>query len=292
MKTTGRDRKIRASFEFLRSKSKSRSVFSLEELSAASGWTEYNARTNISKRLKGFVTKNAAGNAYSADSSIADVKYDNFLSLFRQADLLTPKYNEYQYSKVLIIELYLPLTCEAELRRALNRLSYSDTLLEKLQTIDSVRLEKAFPRHEGEQLTTFHARLCGLIGDYFSGYSIGQVAGRFRVADLVSRAEAADLDAEGEDYLLDETTAVVKFIVPIQSSETLISADGSPETKQLALDLALDLGEDREIEQIEWLFRNVFLSSILNTVGQAEIWAVESGARFQLNRYISERRDQ
>jgi len=49
------------------------------------------------------------------------------------------------------------------------------------------------------------------------------VNGRFRIQDLVSRVEAANSEAGGKPYLIDETTAIVRFIFPCGKVEGLIA---------------------------------------------------------------------
>ena len=69
-------------------------------------------------------------------------------------------------------------------------------------------------------------------------------------------AEAAGIQESGGRYLIDETTAVTRFIFPC--------------------------GGDAQV--IRWFFEALFVQSIIQVVnGEAEIWMVESGLVNQLH---------
>jgi hypothetical protein len=285
---TGSFAKIRASFEFLQERAKRKATFTVEDLSRASGWTEYNARMNISKRLKSFVAKGSPQGTFKPKSKILDVSYQDYSSLFRQADVLAPEYDEHVYGQVLVVELFLPLSCEDKLRKALDRLFYKNMVREKLQIIGVDRLRKIFAQQRAESEDSYFERLCAVFAEYFGGYSISHVQGRFRFGNLLTRTEAFEAGSRGDEYLLDETTAAVKFIVPLQSSESIAVNEEEAHATQLSLDMDM---QKAELEQIEWLFRHIFVSTILNTVGQAEIWVLETGAKSRLNKYVAEGTD-
>jgi hypothetical protein len=59
----------------------------------------------------------------------------------------------------------------------------------------------------------YRKRVADQLAQLIAGYSISQ-AGRFRVGDVMSRRDAAQKLVERTQYLIDETTAVVKFIMP------------------------------------------------------------------------------
>ena len=95
-----------------------------------------------------------------------------------------------------------------------------------------------------------------LIDQKFGGYSIYHVDGRFRADDLMTREEAMASQITGQRYLVDETTAVVRFIFPCQQSEA---------------------------DTIRFLFRKLFMNPITDQVsGEDQIWVVESGSRSQV----------
>ena len=83
------------------------------------------------------------------------------------------------------------------------------------------------------------------------------MAGRFRGEDLCTRAEAAALEKTGR-HLIDETTAVTRFIFPCD--------------------------EPGEMKQVRWFFDRLFIQSIIEVVnGEDEIWMVESGMENRLH---------
>jgi hypothetical protein len=288
-----RDEMIRSSFEYLRKKAESGESFTVFELAEQTNWTPLYARTNISKRIKQFLAedKNRPGN-YTVKSKIHDVNYEAYSSLFKQADVLVPDYNEHQHPDVVVYELFLPLTCEDKLRKALDKLFYENTIREKVKGMEIKEIQNLFGVKANEDNDAFIERVCKTAGNKFGGYSINHVVGRFRKSKLLSKSEAAIREENGEDYLIDETTAVVKFIFPVETTEILVEE----QQYGLPVQLSLDLGDMRdklkeELRLIDWLFRNLFITTILNTVGQEQIWVLEGGKRIQLTRYVASTRD-
>jgi len=99
----------------------------------------------------------------------------------------------------------------------------------------------------------------------FGGYSILHVSGRFRAAQLMTQVEGK----KAERYLVDETTAVVRFIVPCRE-------EGGWTPAQVA-------------DLVRWSFDNLFVSSILEVVNaEDEIWLVESGMKNRLHIWRAE----
>jgi hypothetical protein len=87
-------------------------------------------------------------------------------------------------------------------------------------------------------------------------------------------------------YLVDETTAVVRFIIPCTPS----SSCEAPDKGKLAGQLLLDGTKTRaEENRIRWFFSNLFVERISEVVGgEDEIWVLESGMRNQLHIWRSE----
>ena len=90
----------------------------------------------------------------------------------------------------------------------------------------------------------------------FRGYSIYHVTGRFFVfGDMVLTAgfESYSLAKTGSKYLIDETTAVARFVFPCTPAE---------------------------VEKVQYLFEALFVDPITEQIsGEDEIWVVESGNR-------------
>lgn len=162
-------------------------------------------------------------------------------------------------SKVLIYDFLMPLTNEEHLRMTLDSLFYKDRVRARLGTIGVAKLAKKYPRQEAESEAIYFDRLLDFIKGHFVGYSIYHVDGRFRSDRLLTQDQAAALQKTGERYLIDETTAVTRFIFPYL--------------------------DDQELSAIQQLFQVLFVRSIIQLVnGEEQIWMVQSGsAGYQLH---------
>jgi len=92
----------------------------------------------------------------------------------------------------------------------LDALFYKDTIKFRLNLLDPLLLRAQFPAARGRIERRLLERVCQFVGGKFGGYSILHVSGRFRAAQLMTQVEGK----KAERYLVDETTAVVRFIVP------------------------------------------------------------------------------
>ena len=125
--------------------------------------------------------------------------------------------------------------------------------------------------------------ICLWISSKFGGYSINHVAGRFKTGDkLLTLLEAAQLQGNGARYLIDETTAIVKFIFPC----------GNPIKKEIPNLLqyfgdnsgAASKSLEEDAKRIRFLFNTLFVRVILEIIdGQDEIWMLESGLENRLH---------
>ena len=180
----------------------------------------------------------------------------------------------------------MPLANEGHLRTALDALFYKDTISSKLKSIGLSEVEKHFERETKDTDDTYLDRACKWVSDKFGGYSIHHVNGRFRAASLLTLAEAADAQKDGDRYLIDETTAVVRFIFPC----------GEPGESEIQLLWGFDTDEAgnspdaiKEYENTRWFLHALFVESILQVVnGEDEIWMLESGMRNSLHRWVIE----
>ncbi|MQA00759.1 MAG: hypothetical protein GEU80_15785 [Dehalococcoidia bacterium] len=164
---------------------------------------------------------------------------------------------------VSIYEFLLPLTREKELRAALDDLFYEDTLSQRLQEIGLDRLTQVVPRMGDEADDEYETRVVVRVADLFGGYSIGHVNGRFRIGNLQTRAEAIQTHDAGRPYLVDETTAAVKFIVPLA-------------TQPSPAGLALDEVALQEAGEVRDLFQELFVKAVIRAVGgEEEVWFLE-----------------
>jgi len=86
--------------------------------------------------------------------------------------------------------------------------------------------------------------------------------------------------AIGKDYLIDETTAIVRFIFPIgipTKRDIDYQYNSSPEQKKIVK------RNNMEAEKIRFIFKNIFVKSILDLVNaEDEIWMLERGIKNDL----------
>ena len=167
-----------------------------------------------------------------------------------------------RHDGLVIYEFLLPLTRERELRSALDELFYKDTIIHRLGEIGLDTVERWVPRDAGESHDDYTKRVAEYAGGLFGGYSISHVDGRFLADRLRTRSDAADRLREGGDYLIDETTAVVRF-VPLSGSERELGEDRA-------------MADDAEPDRVRQLFFGLFVEAVVRTVqGEEEIWLVE-----------------
>lgn len=146
----------------------------------------------------------------------------------------------------------MPLTHETELRTTLDKLFFTDTLLRKLRAIQPRDLERHFTRLTEASDDEYLNQIVDFIGAHFVGYSISHVDGRFRAVGILAYDEVAFLLKSERRYLIDETTAVTRFIFPY---------DG-----------------DEELERIRFLFHELFVNSMIELAkSEQEVWMLESG---------------
>jgi hypothetical protein len=157
----------------------------------------------------------------------------------------------------------MPLTNEAYLRTTLDALFFKDTLLARLKTIAAAELQRRFPRNAGVTDDAYFGEILRFIEERFVGYSISHVDGRFRSGKVLTQDEVADFQKLGLKYLIDETTAVTRFIFPYQN--------------------------DDELEKIRYLFHSLFVRSIIQLVnGEEQIWMLESGPQSKVHIWQAE----
>ncbi len=113
------------------------------------------------------------------------------------------------------------------------------------------------------------------------GYSIYLVNGRYRADKLASRAEVVNRPFAYGSYIVDETTAIVRFILPVKT-------DAEKFERGKILEPATDsFHASKRAELIRWLFLNFFAEALISVVqNEDEIWLLESGMRSAFYRWI------
>jgi hypothetical protein len=186
-----------------------------------------------------------------------------FLRYLSESPRATVQYRR-QVKKHASFRLLLPLANELVLRDTLDYLFYSDRIARRIGILDRTILEAHFPKAAGEREAGYRKRIAEDIAGYFGGYSVHNVAGRFRGGRLLEYEEAASLSRHaGKKYVFDETSAAIDFVVPI----AVEGAGPDPEGFLRA-----------EVLKIRWLFMELLMNAILESInGEAEIWLMESG---------------
>jgi hypothetical protein len=249
----GGDENQRKVFEFITEHLDSQEPFTKDDLENITTWQGKTFQTYWSKQFEQFFVPAPAGKYRVSESFRRFTDWDKFQQHVTQVRRVASDYKRLIYENVLTFEFFMPLSNEAHLRTTLDALFYKDTILARLKAQDERDLSHHFPKESNEKEEAQLNRLCEWIAPRFVGYSISHVSGRFRAERLSTREEAANPSLRRR-YLIDETTAVTRFIFPCQN--------------------------ESEAAQIRWLFEILFVQSIIQLVnGEAEIWMVESGSR-------------
>ena len=148
------------------------------------------------------------------------------------------------------------------------------------------KLAEVVKRNSGETAEAFYTRVVELAAARFGGYSVSHVSGRYKAAKLMTRHSALEHVTAGGRYLIDETTAVVRFIIPCQTGAFTFSDTLEPTPDWLELFEAPDGALEEEVHLVRKLFFLLFVETVVRTVkGEEEIWLVESGVSDRLYRW-------
>lgn len=243
-------------------------VITFKELLKVTDWSENNLETNISKRIREFLIDNykrgvsLTERRYYVNRNILNVDLEDFHDLFRQKNWIFSRYNLLEHERVRIYDFYLPLTNENLLRQNLDELFFKDTLNKRLKAINLDELTPIYEQNDHETVPDYYMRLTKEASNLFWGYSISHVGGRFRTGDKILTKEQA-AKKKGKAYLVDETTAVVRFIFPHEE------------------------GKEEYHKRLDQLFRLLFVKAITeSTPDEDEIWLLESLGNTTLHRYV------
>ena len=244
----------RLAYLFLTEHLQSQEVFSLKDFQEATTWSNKSFRTYLSKQFRGFLHEVKEDSYRVTETFRPYVIWRKFREHVTQVRRVVTKYAPLKFDKVLIYEFFMPLAHENVLRTTLDSLFYKDTIIARLKTLDSSKLKEHFPREDNEAETDYFLRLCSWIEGKFQGYSISHVDGRFRAERLSTWDEVAKIRKQGRRYLIDETTAITRFIFPCDDKD--------------------------EAGKVEFLFHQLFVESIIQLInGEDEIWMIESGMK-------------
>ena len=245
----------RAAHRFFAERLNTLAPFTKQDLRNATGWSEKTVNTHWSKQFKGFIEKLDDGTYRVRERFRQFLDWRKFRSLVTQVKTRPVTYNP-TTCDVVVYEFYIPLTHESALRVTLDSLFYKDAILPRLRRIGVASMKKHFEWQANDDEDSYFERACDFVDSKFGGYSIYHVNGRFRAAKLSTQDGAAEINHSGR-YLIDETTAVSRFIFPCENGEP---------------------------DKVRFLFKELFINAITEQVsGEDEIWVVESGMRNQIN---------
>ncbi len=256
-----------AAFDFLQ-KVGPNGEFTLAQLSDATGWTQSTAKTHIGKHYGDWVV--LSGTKYRVLPEFRRITKEQFLRHCSQVRRVYTDYTVSDYGALCIFEFLLPMSRETQLRTTLDGLFYADALSQRFDELDPTRVEGMLSRNRKESDKDYRARLLEQVSDWFGGYSISLVSGRFRAASLRTRTEAVKHQlATGRPYLIDETTAAVRFIVPLPASKR------NPSQPNLDFSQSRKAIESEAIRVRETFFA-LFVEAVIRIVNAEDvIWLLE-----------------
>lgn len=245
-------------FEFLTNKFKSQDAFSKEDLRQAAGWSKSTFDTYWPKQLKQLLVHSPDGGYRVSESFLRVSSLKGFLAHVSQVRVVASDYSYQSYASVLQFEFFMPLSHEGYLRAALDGLFFRDAIIRRLSCVNFDELQERLIRDSGESREKYLERCAIEVSNLICGYSVSHVQGRYRSGDLKSLVEVAAEGMTLGQYLIDETTAVAKFIIPCESSD--------------------------EAERKRWFFMKVFVEGVIQVInGEEEVWMLESGIEHRLH---------
>ncbi len=275
----GKHDNVLRAYGFLKERAQDQKQFTIQDLSNASGWSEISVKTYLGKTL-GQLIERLPGGQLRAKREVLRISEERFLRHMTQVKPIFTEYNRQLHENLLSFEFLLPLMREDKLRRALDDLFFSDTIRRRLREVGLQHLSTVIPRDpsasDDEYLDSVLQKWAyGVSG----GYSISHASGRFRASDLRSRKEAVEMLAEDMLYLVDESTAMVRFFVALETgsgkfggtfAQTVAALDNVEFSDPITL--------ANEVRVARILFFQLFVEAVVRTVeGEDEIWLLEQG---------------
>ena len=272
-----------SAFEYLKNSFQNGTTFTKAEFQSATGWDDSSFNTYFSKQFKRLLIE-IASNQYRVTEVFRKYNTEDLFEthIVTQNRKVAADYNTLTFNNLIIFEFFMPLTNEGILRSTLDSLFYTDTILNRLKVTDPTSLHQHFQKFDNEEEASYYERLLEWISNRFIGYSISHVNGRFRAANLQSISHSANELLSGGRYLVDETTAVVRFIFPIGEPSIRQFSPSAAYFDQINSNDAVD--NVSEADAVRWFFYLLFVQSIVQVVnGEDEIWMVESGMKSKLH---------
>jgi len=274
---------MRRAFDFLVKHAQAGKQFSIEELSTEAGWNIDETQENVLVRLSDLIEKK--GDEYYANPEILRVRLDDFKELLYQKKRLFTDYTLEVSPSILIYEFFMPLSREDRLREALDNLFYRDAIEQRILEIGILKIRDGLKLSADYSDENIHQFVFDFIENTIGGYSIYLVNGRYRADTLASRDEVVTRPFAYGPYIVDETTAIVRFILPVETDA------GKFEFGKILEPASASIDTKKRADIVSWLFLNFFAEAIIRVVkNEDEIWLLESGMRSAFYRWI--RRDE
>ena len=269
-----RDEKQRVAYEFFLAKLGADEAFTVQDLITATGWAERSVTTYLAKQYHEFIERRP-GATLRVSPRFRRINWEQFRRLSTQKRQVFQEYRRRSYDAVVQYEFLLPLTREDQLRESLDSLFFVDAIRQRLGEIDIDELRSWISQDPGESPEKYLQRLTDQVGETFFGYSVSHVNGRFRDKELLTREDAARLVAARDAYVIDETTASVRFIVPIASTERRHEGTFSDSEVDVPHE-QVKSGAAEKVRLIRQLFFGLFVEAVVSSIqGEAEIWLIE-----------------
>jgi hypothetical protein len=270
----------RAAYRYLRARADDGAA----DLERVAGWKPATFSTFRTKHLRDYLVSAGRGH-YRIEPQFLRLTPEQFGDIVGQSRKAVARFQRTVVHAVLRYEFLLPLTNERKLREALDELFYREPLEQRAREIGRENLSRIMPPKQGESDKAYFSRVSEQVGSLLGGYSIGHVDGRFRAGSLLTYVEAAQVLAAKGRYLVDETTAVVRFILPIPESK-----ESHGDT--FIIDMATPPApvDSAHLTRAKQLFIAFFVESvILGIHGEDEIWFLESDGHGE-RLYVLEKR--
>ena len=270
---------IKRAFDFLYRHAQEKKPFSIAQFSTETEWSIAETKDNLINRLCDIVYEE--GGKYFSKPEILRVRLADFSELLHQKKRLFTDYILEVSPSILIYEFFMPLSREDRLREALDNLFYRDTIEQRIQEIgisqirDGLKLTPDYSEDNIKQLIfEFMEKTMG-------GYSIYLVNGRYRADSLASREEVITRPFAYGPYIVDETTAIVRFVLPVETDA------GNFEYGNVLKPASTGIGTQERADLVSWLFLNFFAEAIIRVVQKEdEIWLLESGMRSAFYKWV------
>ena len=275
----GNKTNIQRTFNFLVKHAKDKISFTAEQLSSETGWSASETQENISDRLSDLVYQK--GENYFVKLEILRVRFDDFKELLFQKKRLFTDYVLEVSPSILIYEFFMPLSREDRLREALDNLFYRDTIEQRIQEIGVPQIREGLHLPPDTSEDHINQLVIDFMEGTLGGYSIYMVNGRYRADALASREEVVVRPFADGPYIIDETTAIVRFILPVETDTENF------EYGKVLEPASIEKDTEKRAEVMRWLFLNFFAETLIRVVQKEdEIWLVESGMRSAFYRWI------